>query len=83
MPSGPELSKTRLTTLPTERLRLFLFRERDLEDLMRISVFGFISYGRTGRLGRRVRRKMAALSPRCKWFSEALACSARLATPLQ
>jgi len=34
LPSGPELSKTRLTTLPTDRLRFDLFRERDLDDLM-------------------------------------------------
>ena len=35
MPSGPELSNTRLTTLPPEgRLRLFFDRERDLDDLI-------------------------------------------------
>ena len=35
MPSGPELSKTRLTTLPKDRgLLRDLLRERDLEDLI-------------------------------------------------
>src|SRR6056297_1299809 len=34
LPSGPELSKTRLTIFPTERLRFGLFRERDLDDLI-------------------------------------------------
>ena len=34
MPSGPELSNTRLTTLPNERWLRFLLRERDLEDLI-------------------------------------------------
>lgn len=39
LPSGPELSKTRFTTLPPEgRLRLFLARERDLEDLILLYV---------------------------------------------
>ena len=39
LPSGPELSKTRFTTLPTDRLlRLFLFRERDFDDLMLLAV---------------------------------------------
>lgn len=37
MPSGPELSNTRLTMFPPEgRLRLDFDRERDLEDLMLI-----------------------------------------------
>ena len=38
LPSGPELSKTRLTTLPPEegRLRFDLDRERDLDDLILI-----------------------------------------------
>mmetsp|Transcript_23803 Transcript_23803/g.42884 ORF Transcript_23803/g.42884 Transcript_23803/m.42884 type:complete len:420 (+) Transcript_23803:890-2149(+) len=39
LPSGPELSNTRLTTLPPPvlllRLRLFLDRDRDLEDFMK------------------------------------------------
>ena len=40
MPSGPELSKTRMPTLPRlERLRLAFERERDLED--RISDFQY------------------------------------------
>ena len=34
LPSGPELSNTRLTTLPTERLRFDFDRDRDLEDLI-------------------------------------------------
>ena len=34
-PSGPELSNTRLTMLPIERLRLFFDRERVFEDLIR------------------------------------------------
>ena len=34
LPSGPELSKTRLMMLPSERGRFALERERDLEDLI-------------------------------------------------
>src|SRR5690606_32054461 len=34
LPSGPEESKTRLTTLPSERCRFDFERERDLDDLM-------------------------------------------------
>ncbi|KAF0674925.1 hypothetical protein PMES_02633 [Profundibacterium mesophilum KAUST100406-0324] len=34
LPSGPELSKTRLTMFPEGRLRFDFDRERDFEDLM-------------------------------------------------
>ena len=34
LPSGPELSNTRLTTLPKDRGLRDLLRERDLEDLI-------------------------------------------------
>ena len=41
LPSGPELSNTRLTTFPPEgRLRLDFDRERDLDDLIyMLSIF--------------------------------------------
>jgi len=40
LPSGPELSKTRLITLPVgRRLFWFLFRERDLFELLIFCVF--------------------------------------------
>ena len=40
LPSGPELSKTRFTILPSERWRFDLLRERDFDDLITLSVSG-------------------------------------------
>src|SRR5690606_16502902 len=39
LPSGPELSKTRLTIFPSVRWRFDLLRERDFDDLISLSVY--------------------------------------------
>lgn len=47
LPSGPDESNTRLTTLPTERLRLLFDRDRDFEDLISFysPAFGLVKHG--------------------------------------
>ncbi len=45
MPSGPELSNTRLTTLPSVRWPRDLLRERDLDDLISFFSVDFVRAG--------------------------------------